>query len=639
MPITIIGAFNATLLQTAAAMLGMNVDEDDADAGSNDEEAIVVKTEKESPAPSSSAVDLAEGNSQEGTAPIVKDETASPNVKEESAPEEAAVADGQASASLKEEPQGDPAVKEEPISISMPKIHINGQGENSGLRKWRSVLKQIQHMYVCRCEYFSLFIFRSVCLTLSLSLSLSSDHYAQSYELYKSGDDGYVLPARTFKEFNGERITWTMFCSQVESREMSKYASSIHVVKTFGDKTNEVMALFEREVMDKKYSVEDADVILSTTHAAKGMEWDNVHVCNDYADIFKLSFDGPLTNKRGGAGSNAKRLSWQFHIKSWGDDVNLLYVACTRAKKLLSIPASLKTFLQDCDMLHDMIRFKKLYRERDMTKNSEIVVFGRKDPLSVEMALDIYEDIVLPLRMENNLETKQRLMTTLVKPLDGDAEEYDDEKAMDCDEEFERFFGYHELKREAAAAVSSTTLGAGPKTQSMATSSIATPASAKSTEVGATAAASSVAVTSVESSAAKKPKLSKAHYVMDDAQQAAALAPTTVARPYDKKEVATRTAKCRECGKDIAVGGSRIGVQVYQKEKREFWCYYFHEQCFPKELLPRLRMDPNRNRRKPAASKKSWNGKKSYGGGGYKNKKYSSWGSGWKKGGGYRKRW
>jgi hypothetical protein len=35
---------------------------------------------------------------------------------------------------------------EHTLHVQMPKIHINGQGENSGIGKWKSVLKQIQHM-------------------------------------------------------------------------------------------------------------------------------------------------------------------------------------------------------------------------------------------------------------------------------------------------------------------------------------------------------------------------------------------------------------------------------------------------------------------------------------------------------------
>ncbi len=34
-------------------------------------------------------------------------------------------------------------------AVTFPKIHINGKGQNSGMRKWKSTLKQIEAMYVC----------------------------------------------------------------------------------------------------------------------------------------------------------------------------------------------------------------------------------------------------------------------------------------------------------------------------------------------------------------------------------------------------------------------------------------------------------------------------------------------------------
>lgn len=429
-----------------------------------------------------------------------------------------------------------------------------------------------------------------------------------------------MLPARTFKEFRGECITWNAFCSQVESRELSKYGASIHVVNTFGDKTMDVMELFENEVMQKKYSAEEADVILSTTHAAKGMEWEHVQVCNDFADIFKVSFDGPLKAQRGSAGSNAKRNSWQFHIKGWGDDINLLYVACTRAKKLLSIPQSLKTFLQECDMMHDMIRRKNLYKvalQEQVCKSSEIAVFGRDKPFTVCDALNVYEDVVVPLRIDNGLQTKDRLMKALVQPLDDEAD-YDDDKALEGDDEFEHFFDYS-TKRAAAASTSVN-----------ATTMPAKRAATSNPNAGATSPANAVVKPEVNiESATKKQKHPRAFYVLEEAKAAAAHAPKGIARPYDKIDTAVVTARCRECGVGIQKGEKRVGVQVYKPEASKFWCSYFHhDKCFPIELFPRLRLD--RNPKKPAA-KKSSNGKRSFGGGGYHNN--------WKRGGGYKRRW
>lgn len=88
-------------------------------------------------------------------------------------------------------------------------------------------------------------------------------------------------------------------------------------------------------VLDKTYSSEDADVMLSTFHAARGMEWDNVQVCDNFS--FQLELE---KNNNG---------DWQFKSKSYGDDLNLLYVALTRAKKLFSVPLFMGRFIDDCN--------------------------------------------------------------------------------------------------------------------------------------------------------------------------------------------------------------------------------------------------------------------------------------------------
>jgi len=257
-------------------------------------------------------------------------------------------------------------------------------------------------------------------------------------------------------------------------------------------------------------------------------------------------------------------------------------------------------------MLHEMIRCKKLFRETDGTKSSDIVVFGQTQPLSVQDALDLYQDVVFPLRMENNLQTKQRLMKVLIKPLD-DGVDYDDDNALEGDDEFGNFFGYPKGPVVAGTTSSAAvTLNAVVKSEAS------------------------------NGSATKKPKLSRAFYVLEEAKTSVALAPEGTKRPYDKKERSiSGSANCRECSTKIALDAPRVGIQVYKPEHSQFWPSFFHTNCFPEELLPQLRLDPNPSRKKPTATKKSWNGKKSYGGG--YEKKDSSWGNGWKNGG-YRNR-
>lgn len=67
-----------------------------------------------------------------------------------------------------------------------------------------------------------------------------------------------------------------------------------------------------------------ADITVSTVHKAKGMEWDNVIISNDFPDLFSL----------------------KPHSEEWCDEVNLLYVAATRAMTRLVINEPIEMILR-----------------------------------------------------------------------------------------------------------------------------------------------------------------------------------------------------------------------------------------------------------------------------------------------------
>jgi hypothetical protein len=110
-------------------MLGMNVDSDASKGGASNEEADV-KMETDS----TEAVTQSEANP--GSVPIVSDDAASLTLKTDCSSEDVKSPTDIVA----------PIESETLLPISFPKIHINGEGENSGIRKWQSVLKQIQHM-------------------------------------------------------------------------------------------------------------------------------------------------------------------------------------------------------------------------------------------------------------------------------------------------------------------------------------------------------------------------------------------------------------------------------------------------------------------------------------------------------------
>ena len=295
----------------------------------------------------------------------------------------------------------DVSARSEPqIATDFPKIHINGRGENSGMKKWKQVTKQIETLY-------GLF---------ERSLESSNENNEMS------------LPPKQFPEFANSNVSWQMFTTECRDRELSKYAASIGVIEKFRLKTMQAIELFREEVMNKTYSAEEAHVILSTCHAAKGMEWSAVQVCDDFLDLVQIDDKGPpvklpnpphVAKRPRNTYAKTTRSSWQFAFKSYGDDVNLLYVACTRAKKILSLPQSVCTFLNECDLLHDLIASNKKGTISKPIQASDqqmgtIVVFGQKKALTPSQARCLYDDICKPLRLENSVPATQRLVNALI---------------------------------------------------------------------------------------------------------------------------------------------------------------------------------------------------------------------------------
>lgn len=88
-----------------------------------------------------------------------------------------------------------------------------------------------------------------------------------------------------------------------------------------------IESLFERIKSNIVDDMRMADIILTTAHKSKGLEFDNVFLCNDFA-IF--------INDKG-----------EINLRSWKEEeINILYVAATRAIHKLKANTSLKYILK-----------------------------------------------------------------------------------------------------------------------------------------------------------------------------------------------------------------------------------------------------------------------------------------------------
>ena len=268
------------------------------------------------------------------------------------------------------------------VPAELPKIHINGKGESSGLSLWRRTLKQIESVY----------------------------------QIYASKDQGASLPNELFPEFSGRAVTWKAFVNECDSRELTRYSNAINVVEKLTHRTLEAMESFKEHVMDNKYTEEEAHIILSTCHSAKGMEWNNVQVCDDFINLHEFQPEKPgndryqrypyNNNKRA---IDEAQIKWQFAFDSWGDDVNLAYVACTRAKKVLSLPPCIFEVLKVFDSVHSVVSQPK-------GKVNEFVLLpGYKEPLDIEKLRPMHAQLIVPLRKELALSDKVKMYSQLVQ--------------------------------------------------------------------------------------------------------------------------------------------------------------------------------------------------------------------------------
>jgi len=113
----------------------------------------------------------------------------------------------------------------------------------------------------------------------------------------------------------------------IEKTEDAQLAMMVDVVKEYG---NEIPGII-KQLKDLHTGDEDrdkAEMIFSTVHRAKGMEYDVVYLVGDFITEDKLEKQTTVNGKP----PNVVKLN---------EEINLLYVAVTRAKNLLNIPEAL----------------------------------------------------------------------------------------------------------------------------------------------------------------------------------------------------------------------------------------------------------------------------------------------------------
>ena len=156
--------------------------------------------------------------------------------------------------------------------------------------------------------------------------------------VYKIGNGGKVYCAISHDEFvkklssadalynkdmkNVKDESITPYSTWLELKEAAKEDPELQrlvkIVESY--RVEEFLSAFEKLI----YSEKEADIILTTAHKSKGKEWSNVVIADDF-DLSKVF--GPKRNQQ---------------------EVNLLYVACTRAIDNLQLSDALEEEIPEC---------------------------------------------------------------------------------------------------------------------------------------------------------------------------------------------------------------------------------------------------------------------------------------------------
>lgn len=105
----------------------------------------------------------------------------------------------------------------------------------------------------------------------------------------------------------------------------SQLSMLVEIVKEYGNDIPQILKkIKELHVSDDKK--DKADVIFSTVHRCKGMEYDTVRIVNDFINEEKLEKQIEETKKTGSG------------LAKINEEINLLYVAVTRTKNSIQIP-------------------------------------------------------------------------------------------------------------------------------------------------------------------------------------------------------------------------------------------------------------------------------------------------------------
>lgn len=235
---------------------------------------------------------------------------------------------------------------------------------------------------------------------------------------YTYGDDGTSL-YDVLNLYNGkhDRIRDQLVGSMkdiddleeyVEKTEDHQLATMIEIVREYGNEVHGIIkSLKELHTGDENRN--KAEMIFSTVHRAKGMEYDVVHLVNDFLTEGKLK---DLKEKH----KNDKTAT--FDTARLSEEINLLYVAITRTRNKLFIPETLlpkdfpasariiKVKPKEMEVNHTGYTGEKSYAKPATVKKKSVATLPKERAYNVLQKRETNKDAYKPWTSELDEELK-----------------------------------------------------------------------------------------------------------------------------------------------------------------------------------------------------------------------------------------
>lgn len=155
-----------------------------------------------------------------------------------------------------------------------------------------------------------------------------------AYRLYKGQRNERMEPE--LKPFQ----TWA---DLVDHAEIFKGSQEAILVKLINKKKDKIPALTEQVRRCNVESPDQATVILTSAHRSKGLEWDRVRLGEDFFNPFE---------ERKPRDDDEEKSEEEIKRKQ-DEELNLLYVAATRAKKEIALNPVLREFVRRANLRFD----------------------------------------------------------------------------------------------------------------------------------------------------------------------------------------------------------------------------------------------------------------------------------------------